>query len=153
MYSFDKKGRFKKTHGMTGTRFNVMYKNIIQRTKNPLHNTFSYYGGKGIKCEWDSFESFMSDMYQSYLEHSKEFGEENTSIDRINNEKNYCKENCRWIKQGDQAKNRKSNTLIEFNSETKRIGEWDKHFGFYKGFIRYRLNKGLSMKEIEEIYG
>ena len=66
------------------------------------------YGGCGITiCDrWlESFENFKEDMYESYLKHVEEFGEKNTSLDRINSQKNYNKENCKWSTREEQSQN------------------------------------------------
>jgi len=55
-----------------------------------------WYHDKWIKCLWNSFEEFRDDMYESYLDHCEKYWVKNTSIDRINPDWNYCKENCRW---------------------------------------------------------
>lgn len=54
-------------------------------------------------------------MYESYVEHVKQYWEENTSIDRINNNGNYCKENCRRATQKEQQNNRLNNSRLELD--------------------------------------
>lgn len=99
--------RDKRTHGMSKTRFYKIWKSMRKRCNNPVGNRFDYYGGKGIKVEWITFEQFRDDMYKSYLSHIDEHGEKNTTIDRKDGEKNYSKENCRWATYQVQASNRK----------------------------------------------
>ena len=64
------------------------------------------YGGRWIKVLWKSFEEFRDDMYESYLEHIKEYWEKETTIDRIDVDWNYCKENCRRATLKEQANNK-----------------------------------------------
>mgnify|MGYP001605568036 FL=1 len=74
------------------------------RCNNPKNHKYPIYGARGIKCLWNKFEDFRDDMYESYLEHVKEFGK-NTSIDRIDVNGHYCKENCRWATAKEQSIN------------------------------------------------
>jgi hypothetical protein len=69
-----------------------------QRCLNQNSKNYKDYGGKGVLIseDWLTFQNFMNDMYESYLEHLNEHGKKDTSIDRINPEGNYEKENCRW---------------------------------------------------------
>ena len=79
-------------------------------------------------------------MYESYLEHVKEYWEENTSIDRIDSTKNYCKENCRRATTKEQNLNRSNmrevnwkkvslaaisrDLWISYRTLSKRVREW-----------------------------
>lgn len=89
----------------SGTRFFNIYRCIVKRCTNPKHSSFSLYGWRWIKCEWESYEDFKRDMYDSYIEHCKKFWEKQTSIDRLDNSKNYNKENCRWATWKEQNNN------------------------------------------------
>lgn len=89
--------------------FYCTWNNIETRCGNKNVKDYKNYGGRGIKNEWESFEEFKKDMYESYLEHKK--NNSYTSINRINNNGNYCKENCNWatIKEQNNNKRKKYN--------------------------------------------
>lgn len=96
------------THGFAKngkSRFYKIYTGIKQRCTNPNSNRFKNYGGRGIKNEWNSFEDFKNDMYLPYKGHVEKFGIKQTSIDRINVNGNYCRENCKWATNREQMNN------------------------------------------------
>ncbi len=94
------------THGMRRTRFYSIWININFRCEDVKNKL---YGSRGIKCEWSSFDEFYKDMFPTYRE--------NLSIDRLDSDGNYCKENCKWSTPKEQANNRRSNKLFLFNGK------------------------------------
>ena len=78
---------------------------------------------KWIKCEWETFEQFRDDMYESYIDHVNKYWEKQTTIDRIDSNWNYCKENCRWATCTEQNKNRAITNYIEY--KWKKYSAWD----------------------------
>jgi hypothetical protein len=109
------------THGFRYTRFYNIWKRMKDRCNNQNNIDYHRYGGRGIKvCDsWTSnFENFRDDMYESYLCHSEINGEKNTSIDRIDTNGNYCKENCKWSTPQEQRLNQRQsrNSLKKFEA-------------------------------------
>lgn len=107
-----------RTHGMSQkNRFYKIYDGILSRCNNEKATGYYRYWARGIRCEWESFEDFRVDMYESYLDHVARYGEKNTSIDRIDNEGNYCKDNCRWATTKEQSRHKCSTMNIEYDSK------------------------------------
>ena len=98
-----------KTHGLGSTRLYAVWRDIKRRTLNPKHKRYNDYGGRGITLceEWRNdcrsfYDWAMSNGYSEGL-----------SIDRIDNDGNYCPENCRWTTRTIQNRNtrmQKNNT-------------------------------------------
>jgi len=95
-------------HGLYYTRFYNIWNGMKNRCLNINNSRYKDYGARGINiCDrWLDFINFKEDMYEEYLEHCKEFGESNTSIDRENNNLGYNKDNCRWATLSQQNINR-----------------------------------------------
>lgn len=96
-------------------RLKSIFKGMKDRCYSPNRENYAIYGGRGIEiCDrWkDSFDNFYEDMRKSYEEHVDKYGEKDTSIDRINVDENYCKENCRWATCKEQANNKRNNVYI-----------------------------------------
>lgn len=92
-------------------RFYNIYKWINQRCNDDSeHNyeVYKHYWWRWIKNLWESYLDFKNDMYDSYLEHCEKYWEENTSIDRIDVNWHYCKENCRRATQQEQSNNKRN---------------------------------------------
>lgn len=108
------------THKMSSTRIYSVWANIKHRCNNPHDTRYYRYGGRGIKMceEWEkSFVSFfkwaMANGYKDDL-----------SIDRIDNDKGYFPENCRWSTAKEQSNNRSTNVKIKIGNAVKTVTEW-----------------------------
>ena len=104
-------GMFK--HGNCYDRFYDIYTSMKYRCENKNNSAYKYYGGLGIKCLWTSYLDFKNDMYDSYLIHVNNFGEKDTTLDRINVYSDYSKDNCRWATRKEQIVNRKCCVIIK----------------------------------------
>lgn len=83
------------------------YASARGRCNTKSSTSYKYYGGRGISFLWKSYEDFKNDMYESYLEHLDKNGKRQTTLDRINVNGHYCKENCRWATYSVQRLNRR----------------------------------------------
>ena len=93
-------------------RFYNIWRSINSRCNKESDSAYYLYGGRGILLEWNSYEEFKNDMYNSYLQHVEEYGEKNTTIDRIDVNGNYCKENCKWATIEEQSYNKRNTRYI-----------------------------------------
>ncbi|KKK84731.1 hypothetical protein LCGC14_2780380 [marine sediment metagenome] len=97
------------------------WQSMIRRCTDSNDIKYSIYGGRGITVcnRWRKFENFLEDM-----------GEvpKDRQIDRIDNNKGYCKSNCRWATRKEQARNKRNNRLITHDGKTQCIAEWAEEF-------------------------
>lgn len=82
-----------------GTPIHNSYSGAKQRCIYEAHKAYKDYGGRGIKFEWDSFFEFYYDMMPTWFEGAE--------LDRIDNDGNYVKDNCRWVTKAENARNRR----------------------------------------------
>ena len=94
---------------MTGTRFHRIWKDMKTRCRNPNYRLFKDYGGRGIKVcrEWLKFEGFRDDLLESYKKHCERFGELDTLIERIDNNRGYELDNVSWATRKEQNLNKR----------------------------------------------
>lgn len=128
--------------------FYQVYNRIRCRTTDPNNKSYKSYGGRGINFKWESYMEFKKDMYEDYLIHKN--NNKTTSLERINNNGNYCKENCKWITMLEQAKNRRTSRYITYKGETMIVADWAKRLGVPRQSVRYRLEIGMSDDKIIE---
>jgi len=138
----------KTTHGQAKSPEWNTWMEIKRRCFNAKCKSYKYYGGKGIKVcdEWvNNYEQFFKDMGK------KPFN--NYSIDRIDSDKNYSPDNCRWADISTQSNNRGSNRLLTYKNKTLTMAQWAKKIGINYDTLRSRLdrskwplNKALEVK-------
>jgi hypothetical protein len=120
------------THGMSNTPTYTSWEHLIARCKNPNSDYFKNYGGRGIDvCDrWLVFENFLRDMG---------IRPEGTSIDRIDVNGNYTKDNCRWATPFTQGNNTTRNIYHEYEGVTLTLSEWSRIMGIAIPTIRNRI--------------
>lgn len=89
------------THGLCGEPLFDVWRSIIARCDNPNDLRYPYYGARGIDypVAWKDYHNFMDEMYPTY--------EEGLTLDRIDVNKGYSKENCRWTNMSVQGHNKR----------------------------------------------
>lgn len=127
-------------HWMSRSRFYNTFKAMVRRCNDINGQDYKDYGARGIKVEWNSFETFKKDMYKSYLSHLKKHDTSNTRIERIDNNGNYCKFNCKWATHIEQARNRRSNNLLTYKGKTQTLTEWANELGIKRPTLSNRIN-------------
>ena len=115
----------------------IAWDNMNRRCYNKKHPLYKYYGARGIYvCDDWRFD------YNNFKRWSLENGwRKGLSIDRINNEKEYSPENCRWTTQKVQANNTRRNTIATIEDITKPCSYWLKYYGVSDWFVRDRMKK------------
>ena len=135
--------RARKRHGLSQTPVYQAWAALIQRCENPKHPHFNLWGGRGITVcpEWRaSFEAFYADMgpKPSPLH----------SIDRIDNDGNYSKENCRWTTKDVNTSNQRRASFHDFRGEKITFKEARRITGLSKMQLRYRLKIGRTIESL-----
>lgn len=127
----------------TQTRLYKIWSSMKTCTENERVKSYKDYGGRGIYIckEWkDSFLSFK----QWALNHGYQ---NDLTIDRIDNEKGYFPENCRWVNRTVQNSNKRNNHYLSFQGQTKTLTEWAKEYGLKRATIRTRLKLGWDIEK------
>ena len=134
------------THGLSKTNLYNRYRKIKERCYKPCHKSYKDYGGRGIKMcnEWLGENGFVR-FYDWAINNGYD---KNLSLDRIDNNKGYSPDNCRWVDSKTQARNRRNNRFIEFNGSKKTIAEWSEIIGVHPDTIRNRLERGLPIEKV-----
>lgn len=122
-------------HGKTKTRAHVIWASMLTRCTNPKAKAYKKYGGRGISVceEWKTFTNFFNDMGDC---------PDKFTLERVNNNGGYFKENCVWADRKAQARNRRSNHMITHNGESKCIAEWAEIKGIKIHTLKRRLTHG-----------
>lgn len=135
-------------HGLAKSRIWIIYVGIRQRCAAKTGKNVKWYGA--INCQWNTFEDFYADMGKSYNEHVIRYGEKNTTIERFDNNKDYCRDNCRWATKAEQVRNSSQTRLFTYNDKTQCMKDWANEFGIRYGTFKARLDRGWSFERASQ---
>lgn len=129
------------THKMTKTPEYESWYSMMMRCQNKNSSNFSNYGGRGIKVikRWHKFENFYTDMGKR---------PKGKTLDRINNNKNYSKSNCKWSTPTEQSNNQRTNVRITYKGKTMNGRQWDRKYGLKLDTVTARYKKGIRGKKL-----
>jgi hypothetical protein len=131
------------THGMTKTVEHRTWEGMIRRCRGLQPDSKRNYFDRGIRVcdEWvRSFSQFYADMGPR--------PSANHSLDRIDNDKGYYKENCRWATKKEQARNQRRNVFLTYKGKTKTVSAWAEELNLTSAALRSRKLKGWTDDEV-----
>ena len=147
--SYENRKKSRPKHGFARHRLYSLYYGIKYRCNNKNCPEYFRYGGRGIKIcdEWlgkKGFENFKDwALSNGYAD--------NLSIDRIDNNGNYCPENCRWVDRFTQQNNTRKNKFYEYNGELLTLSQLSRKYSINVNTLFHRLKKYDSVKDAIEI--
>lgn len=126
------------THHLSKTPIYRSWANMKKRCNDTNDEN---YGGRGITyCDkWETFDGFFEDMGSTY--------KEGLTIDRIDVNGNYCKENCRWADNKEQANNKRNNHIVEYNGERLTLVQFCVKYNVNYKTVSAKLIKGYTPEQ------
>lgn len=117
----------------------VTWSSMMERCGTKTHHAYHHYGGRGINvCEkWRKFSNFFTDMGRR---------PNGMSLDRIDNNKGYSPENCRWSTMSEQCNNRRTNVVITVGGISKTLSQWSDQIGISGQSLSARIKKGIPLE-------
>jgi len=130
-----------RTHGQSSgksrTRSYGSWASMIQRIYNPKNDRYKDYGGRGISISdsWRVFINFYDDMGDR---------PKGKSLDRIDVDGHYTKENCKWSTAKEQSNNMRCNVYIEYKGQLKTVNVWADEIGMKACTLYTRIKRGWT---------
>ena len=128
-------------HGVRSKLYNKWH-SMKNRCNNTKSKDYKNYGGRGIRVceEWLNYSKFREwSLSEGYIE--------GLTIERINNDKDYEPNNCKWITMKEQQRNKRNNRLITHNNKTLTMVEWGEIYNIHPDRIGSRLKSGWSIEK------
>lgn len=136
-----------RTHGLSHTRTHAIWLNMLDRCQRTTRKDYPHYGGRGIAvcARWLDFATFVADMGEAPV---------GLSIERLDNDGDYCPSNCIWATRKVQARNKRNTVRITHNGRTMALGDWADEIGVAPLTIWKRLKRGwTTAKALNDVGG
>lgn len=135
---------WKVKHGLYGTRIYEIWRGMKKRCYLKSHTHYSNYGGRGIKVcdEWKQSVKSFNDWAVTHGYR------DDLTIDRIDNDGDYCPDNCRWVTYKEQMRNTKRNHFLTVKGVTKTIKDWAETVGINEQTLCERAKRGWTDEQI-----
>lgn len=134
---------------MENKRLQGIFLHMKDRCYNPKFKDYKNYGGRGITVcdEWQTLHSWKGG--RAFKKWALENGyADNLTLDRIDVNKGYSPENCRWVTMKEQQNNKRNNRVITYNGKTQTIAQWSRETGLPFKTIQNRLNRHLPAEKV-----
>lgn len=133
--------RKRERHGMSKTPTYIAWAMMLQRCNNEKHVGYDRYGGRGIKvcARWNkSFVAFLEDMGER---------PDGLTLERIDNDGDYCPENCKWATPAEQARNTRRTRRVVIDGEARIVKEVAEELGLSDSLVNGRLQSGWTVEQ------
>ena len=122
----------------------LSWRDMMRRCYVPTMKEYPYYGGRGISVcnRWHTLKNFMQDMGRK---------QKGMTIERIDNDRGYSPDNCKWATRAEQRRNTKQNRWITHNGITLCVTDWARSLGCSPTAIFHRLASGWSTDDAVSI--
>ena len=118
-----------------------VWKTMRQRCRNPKHKQYSDYGARGIKvCDrWDSYDLFLDDMGRCPPKYS---------LERRDNNGDYCPQNCYWATRTTQNQNKRNNRYASYKGEDLCVTELARRVSMSQSTLNRRIKAGIPAENL-----
>ena len=132
-------------HGLSHTRLHRIWHSMYCRCYYKTTNQYKNYGGKGIKVcnEWKHIEGFIN--FYNWAIHNGY--KEELTLDRIDNEKDYCPENCRWSTPKFQSNHKTNNVYYTYKGKMQTSKQWCDEYNISQTTFKDRLKRGWTLEQ------
>jgi hypothetical protein len=138
-----------KTTRQTHFRLYKVWDNMKARCYNPKHTSYYLYGGRGITIcdEWkNNFASFAKWAYKNGYDENAPKGK--CTIDRVDNNKGYSPDNCKWVTIGQNLNNKRNCRMFTHDGKTQSLADWARELGMdYNAFLSRMHRNGYDFEQ------